>query len=97
MFYTDQGNNDKVVDGDNDFCADTYFYYSSYNASIFKNNRLYREDADAEYEWFTSFNVMDNYSRKNSISVDQALRMRHVLKSCPSRWAYKSNWAFTGK
>ena len=97
LFYTDQGNNDKVVDGDNDFCADTYFYYSSYNASIFKNNRLYREDADAEYEWFTSFNVMDNYSRKNSISVDQALRMRHVLKSCPSRRAYKSNWAFTGK
>ena len=97
LFYTDQDNNNKFVDGDNDFCTDTYFYYSGYNTGIFKNNRLYREDEDAAYEWFTSFNVMDNYSRKNSISVDQALRIRHVLKACPSRWAYKSDWAFIGK
>lgn len=97
LFYTDQDDQDDWVDGDNDFCPDTYSYYSGYNPRISKNNRLYREDADAEYEWFTSFNVMDNYSRKNSISADQALRMRQVLKQCPSRWAYKSDWAFTGK
>lgn len=97
LFYTDQNSNNNIVDGDNDYCADTYLYYSGYGTGIFKNNRLYRESEDAEYEWFTSFNVMDNYSRKNSITIDQALRMRQVLKSCPSRWTYKSDWAFTGK
>ena len=97
LFYTDQDDNDDWVDGDNDFCPDTYFYYSGNGSSIFKNTRLYKEDEDAQYDWFTSFNVMDNYSRKNSVSVDQALRMRKVLKCCPSRWAYKSEWAFTGK
>lgn len=97
LFYTDQGDNDNWVDGDNDYCADTYYYYYKYNSNIMKNNRLYGEDADAEYEWFTSFNVMDNYSRKNSISVDQAQRMRMVLERCPSRWTYKSTFAFDGK
>ena len=64
---------------------------------IYKNNRLYKQDANATYEWFTSFNIMDNYSFKNSITVDQAKRIRKVLEQCPSRWAYKSNWAFEGK
>ena len=97
LYYTDQDDNDDWVDGDNDYCADTYYYYYKYNSNIMKNNRLYGEDADADYEWFTSFNVMDNYSRKNSVSVDQAQRMRMVLERCPSRWMYKSNWAFTGE
>lgn len=97
LYYTDQDDNDDWVDDDNDYCADTYYYYSGNSPSIFKNTRLYREDEEAQYDWFTSFNVMDNYSRKNSVSVDQALRMRKVLKCCPSRWAYKSDWAFTGK
>ncbi|WP_262885236.1 hypothetical protein [Odoribacter splanchnicus] len=39
---------------------------------------------------------MDCYNRKNSVSVDQALRMRKVLKQCPSRLNYKSDRAFTG-
>lgn len=97
LSFTDQNQNNKWVDGDNDFCDDTYSFYSSYSSSIYKNTRLYKEDAEGTYEWFTSFNVMDSYSRKNSISVDQALRMRKVLKQCPSRWAYKSDWAFTGE
>lgn len=43
------------------------------------------------------FNVIDIYSRKNSVSVDQVKRMRMVMKQCPSRWSYKSGFAFTGK
>ncbi|MCQ4872036.1 hypothetical protein [Butyricimonas paravirosa] len=97
LYFTDQDESNDWVDGDNDYCPDTYYYYSGYSSSIFKNTRLYREDVDAEYEWFTSFNVMDAYSRNNSISVDQASRLRKVMKQCPSRWAYKSDWAFTGK
>lgn len=89
-----------VKTGDTDYCPDTYFY-SKYSELIYKNNDLskcsqypYKVDP---IEYFTSFNVMDRYSRKNSLSVDQVKRMRSVIKSCPSRWAYKSTWAFTGK
>ena len=92
LLYTDQDDNNTFVNGDND-----YSYYSGYSSGIYKNNRLYREDVDAEYEWFTSFNIMDNYSRRNSITVNQAERIRMIVERCPSRWAYKSSWAFTGK
>ena len=84
-------------DGDIDYCPDTYTSYSSYYPMVFKANDLPYQPEGLEKEWFTSFNVMDRYSRKNSVSVDQALRMRMVLERCPSRWAYKSDWAFTGK
>ena len=97
LLYTDQDDNNTFVNGDNDYCPDTYAYYSGYSSGIYKNNRLYREDVDAEYEWFTSFNIMDNYSRRNSITVNQAERIRMIVERCPSRWAYKSSWAFTGK
>jgi len=86
--------------GDTDFCPDTYFY-DKYNELIYKNNDLsecynYPFDIDP-IEYFTSFNVMDRYSRKNSLSIDQVKRIRAVVERCPSRWAYKSDWAFTGK
>lgn len=86
-------------DGDNDYCPDTYNYYYAFYPSVFKANNLDsqpEDDPTRPMEWFTSFGVMDRYSRKNSVSVDQALRMRKVLKQCPSRWNYKSDWAFTG-
>ena len=47
--------------------------------------------------YFTSYNVMDRYSYKNSISRDQIKRIRMHLERCPSRWMYKSKFAFTGK
>ena len=73
------------------------YFIGTFTEYSYKNNRLYREDVDAEYEWFTSFNIMDNYSRRNSITVNQAERIRMIVERCPSRWAYKSSWAFTGK
>lgn len=87
-------------DGDNDFCPDTYVYYSSYYPSIYKGNNLNKQPEicpERPLEFFTSFNIMDRYSRKNSVSVDQAARIRKVLEQCPERYAYKSSFAFTGK
>lgn len=97
LLFTDQDANENFKDGDNDYCADTYFYYSGYSDGIYKNTRLYKEDAEAEYEWFTSYNIMDAYSRKSSVSADQANRVRKVMEVCPDRWCWKTQWAFTGK
>lgn len=85
-----------MVDGDTDYCPDTY-YYSTGQGLIYKSNDLGKYSVGDPLEYFTSFNVMDRYSRKNSISADQATRIREVIEKCPSRWAYKSTWAFTGK
>ncbi|MEG0796859.1 MAG: hypothetical protein RR397_10210 [Odoribacter sp.] len=87
-------------DGDNDYCADTYNFDYGYYPSVFKANNLDGQpenDPTRPKEWFTSFGVMDRYSRKSSVSADQASRMRKVMLQCPSRWCYKSQFAFTGK
>lgn len=82
---------------DNDYCPDTYYYYLTPDViykSTYWNDEEEQEDP---IEYFTSFNIMEDYSRKNSITADQASRMRDVVKKCPSRWSYKSQWAFTGQ
>ncbi len=76
------------IDGDTDFCEDTSPYYFT--------SSLYKKDANTG-NYFTTFNIMANYSRSNSITVDQAKRIRDVLERCPSRWSYKSTWALTGQ
>lgn len=82
-------------DGDTDYCPDTYYYWND-NQSIFKNtSKEEKPDKDAEY--FTSYNIMDRYSKKTSISVDQVARIRAHIEKCPSRWMYKSKYPFTGK
>ncbi|MEG1738425.1 MAG: hypothetical protein RR137_09035 [Odoribacter sp.] len=81
---------DNIVDGDSDYCPDTYVYEPAGNYSIYKKD--YFSD-----EYFTTFNIMAAYSRKNSVTVDQIRRMRAVIERCPSRWSYKSSWAFNGK
>lgn len=80
---------------DNDYCPDTYYYYDDSNV-IYKSTS-WDEDQEDPVEYFTSFNIMEDFSRKNSITADQASRMRQVIEKCPSRWSYKSQWAFTGK
>lgn len=80
---------------DNDYCADTYYYYDDSNV-IYKSTS-WDEHQEDPIEYFTSFNIMEDYSRKNSITADQASRMREVVDKCPSRWSYKSQWAFTGR
>lgn len=88
------------ADGDSDYCPDTYSFDYGYYPTVFKGNNLDGQpenDPTRPMEYFTSFNVLDMYSYKNSLSIDQVKRVRMVLKQCPSRWAYKSNWAFTGE
>ncbi len=80
----------ELFDGDTDYCPDTDVYTPGGNFSIYK--REYFDD-----RMFTTFNVMAGSSRKNSITLDQAKRIREVLEKCPSRWYYKSKWAVTGK
>lgn len=83
-----------IVDGDTDYCPDTYYYWED-NQSIFKNTgKNGIPDEDSEY--FTSYNVMDRYSKKTSITVDQMKRIREHIEKCPSRWMYKSKYPFTG-
>lgn len=86
-------------DGDSDYCPDTYSFDYGYYPTVFKGNNLDGQpenDPTRPMEYFTSFNALDMYSYKNSLSVDQVKRIRMVLERCPSRWAYKSDWAFTG-
>lgn len=90
---TDLGTN--MVDGDNDYCPDTQYYLGG-ATTMYKNNE-WDKVVDRPVFYFTSFNIMDAYSWKNSISADQAVRLRQVTERCPSRWSYKSKWAFTGK
>ncbi len=96
---TTQASEDKggtnIVDGDTDYCPDTYYYWED-GQSVYKNtskDEIPGEDA----EYFTSYNIMDRYSKKTSVSVDQVARIREHIAKCPSRWMYKSKYPFTGK
>lgn len=84
-----------IVEGDTDYCPDTY-YSQGGQQSLYKNNN-YKDKPDGRVEYFTSFHIMELYSYKNSVTVDQVRRMRRVIEQCPSCWAYRSDWAFTGK
>lgn len=90
---TDTGSN--MIDEDTDYCPDTQYYLGGWT-SLYKTNQWDKETVRPVVH-FTSFNVMDAYSWKNSISADQANRMRKVTERCPSRWSYKSKWALTGQ
>lgn len=82
------------IDGDTDYCEDTPYYWNN-GLSVFKNNS--KSGSGDNILYFTSYHVMDRYSYKNSISCDQVARIRLNLEYCPSRWMYKSKFAFTGK
>lgn len=83
---------------DPDYCNDTDIYYGSSNPGVYKSNASYTDRPEnVPLNYFTSFNVMDVNTRGTSISVDQAKRIRSVMERAPNRWAYKSDFALTGK
>lgn len=84
-----------MVDGDTDYCNDTPYYWNL-TQSVFKNNAESTKPGSGTM-YFTSYNVMDSYSYKNSITADQCARLQLVLEHCPSRWYWKSRFAFTGR
>lgn len=84
-----------MVDGDTDYCADTYYYWND-NQSVMKDTSR-NDNPGKNTVYFTSYNIMDRYSKKNSITADQVARIRMHIEKCPSRWMYKSKFPFTGK
>lgn len=81
-----------------DYCDDT-FAYSTYRNPWDKNDSASNSRLKISTDGliFYSVNIMDESSYKNTISMDQVKRIRTITDNCPHRWAWKSNWAFTGK
>ncbi len=69
------------VNGDVDYCSDTYTSYSS----SFLNRSSYSEEEGAVRYTYDAFNIMDKYSKSTTLTYEQALRIRTVLENCPGR------------
>lgn len=65
-----------LVDGDTDYCSDTYTYKRG-PIGIWKTN--------LEGKKMKSRNLMDNNSLGTIITYDQGMRVRNVIKYCPLR------------
>ncbi|MEY8593679.1 hypothetical protein AALK14_19765 [Butyricimonas hominis] len=82
-----------------DYCEDTV-PYDIYKEAWYDNNG---NDANNRLKvtenglLFYSTNIMDTYSFRTDITMDQMKRIRTITDNCPLRWAWKSKWAFTGK
>jgi len=88
LINTSYSRTSDLVDGDIDYCADTYSYHAAYGTML--------EKKSVEGHYYDSENVMDNLTTNKVISADQVERIRWVLESCPSRQAWKSEFAFNG-
>ena len=81
-----------------DYCEDTFAYNTykePWNTALEGSNSRLKISTDGLT--FYSVNIMDASSYKNTISMDQVKRIRTITDNCPHRWAWKSDWAFTGK
>ena len=81
-----------------DYCEDTFAYNTykePWNTDLEGSNSRLKISTDGLI--FYSVNIMDASSYKNTISMDQVKRIRTITDNCPHRWAWKSDWAFTGK
>lgn len=81
-----------------DYCEDTFAYNTykePWNTALEGSNSRLKISTDGLI--FYSVNIMDASSYKNTISMDQVKRIRTITENCPHRWAWKSDWAFTGK
>lgn len=81
-----------------DYCEDTFAYNTykePWNTALEGSNSRLKISTDGLI--FYSVNIMDASSYKNTISMDQVKRIRTITDNCPHHWAWKSDWAFTGK
>ena len=81
-----------------DYCEDTFAYNTykePWNTALEGSNSRLKISTDGLL--FYPVNIMDASSYKNTISMDQVKRIRTITDNCPHRWAWKSDWAFTGK
>ncbi|MCT4647425.1 MAG: hypothetical protein N4A74_20735 [Carboxylicivirga sp.] len=92
--------------GTNDYCNDTFLTYVSWYDSYYgripskynmnRNSTMYKQVSGVGYE-FLAENIMDApQGLHQSISKDQAARIRWILENSPERQFWKSDFAFTG-
>ena len=80
-----------------DYCDDTFSYrkyVEPWNTIGDASNSRLKISTDGLL--FYSVNIMDESTYGNTISMDQVKRIRMITDYCPHRWAWKSQWAFTG-
>lgn len=81
-YHYDEETN-KFIDGDLDYCPDTHSYVSR-NLTLEKTTFPISGDKNKRY-FYDSFNIMDEYSSSTTISRDQVIRLRQVMKDCAYR------------
>lgn len=69
------------VDGDTDYCPDTYSYEVMYMAA----EKWTYTGKKWDRIYYDSYNIMDEYSAATTISYDQAQRIHKVIENCPLR------------
>lgn len=75
-------NDTKVVDGDSDFCSDTFLYSA-------KEDTQETKKAINRPISYTSDNIMDGKTQNIAVTNEQAARMQYVLENVPSRKMWK--------
>lgn len=73
---------ERVVDGDSDYCSDTFLYSKTESQQEAKNgiNKPIT---------FISDNIMDQTTQNITVTKEQAERMHYVLENVPSRKMWK--------
>ena len=69
------------INGDVDYCNDTY----TYNMTTSIDKSTYRDSSEENIYFYSSYNIMDTYSKSSTITYEQALRLRTVMENCPGR------------
>lgn len=80
--YLDSDDKEEALKGkDSDYCVDTYSYermYAAIEKWTFAKNIL-------ERIYYDSYNIMDEYTAGNTITPNQAVRIRQTTENCPFR------------
>lgn len=76
---------ENLVDGDTDYCPDTYAYESMYFAA----EKWTYTEKKWDRIYYDSYNIMDDASAATTISYDQAVRIHKVIENCPLRMMRK--------
>lgn len=89
------GNPEWGYDPPEDYCPDTHKYFGEDYEGYQLNKTAYKLVGDC---FFLAENIMDDpVGVHRSVSLQQAQRIRWILKNCPERSAWKSGYAFTGQ
>lgn len=75
-----------IVDGDVDYCSDTYTYISSPPVTNEKRTYLPPDSTEGQI-YYNSFNIMDALTTSSVITPEQIARVRFVMENCPGRRA----------